>query len=438
MKRLIIPAFFLWLGIYTVQAQTRLSIEDCRRMALENSDDIRISSLQADRAASDLQMAKTAYFPKISGSATYAYLFENIDMGMEMDLSALGGEGTMLIPMEMSMKGMYMAGITMQQPIYTGGKIVNGNKMAKKGVAISEENKRLTRINTLVEVEKAYWMYVSVVEKVKLLTQYTVLLDSLYQQVNSFYELEMATAQDLHKIRTRRSNITYELHRAESGRELTRMSLCHLIGLELETQIIATDTLISTQNYNNQLSHDIASRPEYRMLQMQVELKDMEIKNTRADFLPTVGISAGYQYVGGMKFAGSSIDMGIPMIMANISIPIYNFGEGRKKIRSARLAREISTVELNKNRSLMDIEAQQAKSAYESALLLIRTAEDGLKESEHNLSLTQNSYEMRMATLLDVMEAQAQWQEAYSNDIEARTNYKIREIEYLKAIGRLE
>ena len=117
---------------------------------------------------------------------------------------------------------------------------------------------------------------------------------------------------------------------------------------------------------------------------------------------------------------------------------LFRSGEGRKKIRSARLAHEISTVELNKNRSLMDIEAQQSKSAYESALLLIRTAEHGLEESEHNLSQTQNNYEMGMATILDVMEAQTQWQEAYSNNIEARTNYKIREIEYLRAIGQLE
>ena len=206
----------------------------------------------------------------------------------------------------------------------------------------------------------------------------------------------------------------------------------------MDAQIVATDTLILTQNYNNQLSHDIVNRPEYRIQEMQVELKDLEIKNTRADFLPTVGISAGYQYMGGMKLAGSSLDMKIPMVMASISIPIFNFGEGRKKIRSARLAHEISTVELNKNRSLMDIEAQQSKSAYESALLLIRTAEHGLEESEHNLSQTQNNYEMGMATILDVMEAQTQWQEAYSNNIEARTNYKIREIEYLRAIGQLE
>jgi outer membrane protein TolC len=423
MRKLIIPTIILWLGIHTIQAQIRLSIEDCRRMALENSNDIRISSLKTDRAASDRQAAKTAFFPKIAGSATYAYLFENIDMGMEM---------------EMSMKGVYMAGITLQQPVYAGGQIVNGNKMARTGVTISEENERLTRINTLVEVEQAYWMYVSVAEKVKLLTQYTVLLDSLYQRVNNLHELQMATAQDLQKVRTRQSNIAYERQRAESGRELTRMSLCHLIGLDLDAPLIATDTLIVAQNQTKGLPPDIANRPEYRMLQMQVEIKNLEIKNTRADFLPTIGISAGYQYMGGMKFAGSSLNMKIPMVMASISIPIFHFGEGRKKIRSARLAHEISTTELNKNRTLMDIEARQAQQAYERAYLLINTAEEGLKEAEQNLSLTQNNYEMEMATIFDLMEAQTQWQEAQSNDIEARTNYKIREMEYLKAIGRIE
>jgi outer membrane protein TolC len=437
MRKIIIPAILLWLGIHTIQAQTRLSIEDCRRMALENSDELRISSLKVDMAVSDRQAARTSFFPKITGSATYAHIFENINMGMEMDMSAIGA-GIIPIPMEMSLNGVYMAGISLQQPVYAGGRIVNGNKMAKTGVAISEENKRLTRIHTLVEVEQAYWMYVSVSEKVKLLTQYTVLLDSLYQRVSNLYELEMATAQDLQKVRTRRTNITYERQRAESGWELTRMSLCHLTGLDLNTPVIATDTLIAVDSRTGGLSPDIANRPEIRMLQMQVEIKDLEIKNTLAGFLPSVGISAGYQYMGGMKFAGSALDMKIPIVMASISIPIFHFGEGRKKMRSARLAHEISTAELNRNSALMLIEARQARSAYESALLLIRTAEEGLREAEQNLSLAQNNYELKMATILDLMEAQTQWQEAYSNDIEARTNYKIREVEYLKAIGKLE
>jgi len=420
MNRIIIPVLIIWMAVCTSQAQIRMSVQDCREMALANSHDIRISTLEYNKAVKDWQTARTAFLPELSGSATYAYLFKDMEMGMGMNIS---------------MKGMYMAGITIQQPIYAGGRIVNGNKMAKTGVAISEQNARLARINTLVEVEQAYWMYVSVNEKVRLLQQYTALLDTLLLHVNNLYEVQMATTQDIQQVRTRQSNIRYELQRAESGLELTRMSLCHLTGLDLHTPIIASDTVITVKKPNDPYSPAIDNRPELQMLQMQVRLKELEIKNTRAGFLPAIGLSAGYQHMGGMKFAGSSVKMNMPLVMASISIPIFHFGEGTKKIRSARIAHEISLAELNKNRSLMDIEAQQAHSAYQSAYLLIGTAEEGLIQAVENLRLVQNRYEMRMATIVDVMEAQTQWQEAYSNDIEARTNYRVKEVEYWKASG---
>ena len=427
----------MWLVSYT-QAQTFLSAEECRKMALENSDDLKIASYQYDMAVTDQKATQTSFFPKISASGTYAYIFENIDMSMDFDLSAFGMPGTVPIPMEMSMKGVYMAGITLQQPVFVGGKIVSGNKMAKKGVEITEQNKRLSRMNTIVEVEKAYWMYVSVTEKVKLLDHYVALLDSLYRNVDNFYQFNMATANDLLQIRTKQSNIRYEHQRAKSGLDLTRMSLCHLIGLDMNTPIVATDTVIVIQQHSIENTFDMENRPEYQILQKQVEIKNLAIKNTRADFLPTVGFSAGYSYIGGMKMAGKGLDMSLPMVMASINIPLFHFGEGAKKMRSAGIAHDISQTELNKNNALMDIEIQQAYSTYQNAYLLISTAEESVKQAEENLRLTKDNYELKMATVFNVMEAQTQWQEAYSNMIEARTNYKIAEIEYLKAIGKLE
>ncbi|MDR0419307.1 MAG: TolC family protein [Prevotellaceae bacterium] len=438
MRRIFFLPVMLWLMAYVTQAQTLLSAEDCRKMALEYSDDIKIAAYQHDKAVVDQKAVQTSFFPKISGSATYAYVFKDIDMGMNFDLSSMGVSATIPISMEMSLKGAYMAGISLQQPVFVGGKIISGNRMAKKGVEITEQNKRLTRMNTIVEVEKAYWMYVSIVEKVKLLSSYALLLDSLYQNVSNFYEQSMTTINDIQKVRTKRSNMQYEYQRAKSGLDLARMSLCHLIGIDMSTSIVAIDTAIVIQRYGMDSVVNMGDRPEYQMLLKQVELKELEIKNTRAGFLPTVGFSAGYTYIGGMKFAGNELDMRLPMIAANVSIPLFHFGEGAKKIKSARLAHDISVVELNKNKALMDIEIQQAYSAYQNTFLLIDAASESLEEARENLKLAQDNYEMRMGTVFDVLEAQVLWQEAYSNDIEARTNCKIAEIEYLKVIARLE
>lgn len=438
MKKIIISFITIFAVLGAGAQPMNLSLNRCREMALENSDDMKIAAYQHDMAMADQQAVQTSFLPKISGSATYAYIFKDIEMSMEFDMTALGTPGSIPIPMEMSMKGVYMAGITLQQPVYVGGKITSGNKMAKKGVEITEQNKRLARMNTMVETEKAYWMYVSVNEKVKLLEQYNALLDSLHRNVSNFYEFDMATANDLQKIRAKQSNIQYEYQRAKSGLELTRMSLCHLIGIDMNTPIVATDTVITVQSHNAGNVYDMNNRPEYRMLQQQTEIKELMIKNVQADFLPSVGFSTGYTYFGGMQFAGKEVKMGMPMFMANVSIPIFHFGEGSQKLKSAQIAYEISRTELNKNSSLMNIEIQQAFSAYQSAYLLIDAAGESLKEAEKNLRLAQDNYELQMGTIFDVMEAQAQWQEAFSNDIEARTNYKISQIEYLKATGKLE
>jgi outer membrane protein TolC len=128
----------------------------------------------------------------------------------------------------------------------------------------------------------------------------------------------------------------------------------------------------------------------------------------------------------------------MPIIMASLSIPIFHFGEGAKKIQSAKIAKNIQQEECNKNEKLLQIEMQYVTRSLEEALLLITTADIALEQAETNLKQSQDNYDVGMGTLLDVLDAQTQWQEAYSNSIEAKIDYKIKEIEYLKAMGTLE
>ncbi|MDR2011292.1 MAG: TolC family protein [Bacteroidales bacterium] len=436
MKKIIFLIIFL--STLKLNAQIELSIEQCREMALQNSYDLQIASLQHDKTVMDQKVVQTSFLPKVVASGTYAYVFEDIDMSMDFSLTDFGLPVSVPIPMEMSMRGMYMAGINLQQPVFVGGKIITGNRMAKKGVEMTEENKRLTKMNVILDAENAYWIYVSVREKVKLLESYGTMLDSLYRRVNDLTELQMATLSDVQKIRAKQSNIKYELQRARNGLELSRMSLCHIIGIDMNTPVIATDTTIKLSQKGSYNSPDILQRPEYLILQKQVELNELSVKNTRADFLPTIGFSAGYSYVAGMEFGGSELKMNLPMIMANISIPIFHFGEGSKKIKSAKFTYDISKLELEKNSELMNIEIKKVLSEYQSSFLLIESAQEAITEAEAAVKIASDNYELKMGTIFDILEAQAQFQEARSNLIEARTNCKIKEVEYLKVIGQLE
>lgn len=427
--------------------QIDLSIRQCREMALVSSEEMKIAGYLNEQAKVEKQIARTAGLPKLSASGTYGYLNSDIALGlpeMELKIPIMGTEVDLsgMIPETMNVginSGIYMIGATLQQPIFTGGRIATGNKMAEKGMEITEENSNMTRMSIIAEAEKAYWTYFSIKDKINLLNQYEALLDTLHQSVSDMISVKMATGNDLLKISSRRSNIRYQKQKAVNGMELCRMQLCRIIGVDPETKIRLTDSISKENSQVTDHSYDLTLRPEYRMLQKQVELKELGIKNARGEYLPTVGLMAGYSYLGKMEMGGISMRMDRPsaLVMLSVNIPLFNFGEGAKKIRNAKISREIQQEELNKNSSLLTIEIEHAKRNLQDASLLIMTAETALVEAEASLRSIRDNYEVGMGTLLDLLDAQTQWQEAYNNTIDARVEHKINEIEFLRVTGRL-
>lgn len=435
-KRIIWMGCVGLLGLTGVEAQPRLTLtlSECRSMALSRSEDLQQADNKLQQAALDRKIATTNYLPKFAGSATGAYMVPDFDM--------MGSE--------LRMRGMYMAGITLTQPIYTGGKINTGKKLAQIGEDVAEEQRRMTRMDVLVEADNAYWTYIAVGRKVRMLERYCAQMDTLYRQVQTALAAGMATDNDLLRIEAKRSTIRYQLQKGENGADLCRLSLCRIIGVPSETQIEPTDTTIVVTEAGN-LTSDIADRPELNLLKNQIAANEQQIRMTRADMLPTVGLTAGYTYFGNIKL-NSMVDAGggmmvpftqefrdgIGVAMLAVQVPIFHWGEGRKKVRKARFELQNAELELQKNTRLLSLEVQQAIRNVQDGYLLIRTAEDGLREAEENLRVMRNRYAVAMAPLTDLLDAQSQWQEAESNLIEAQAQYKIYETEYLRAIGRLE
>lgn len=424
-----------------------LSIQDCRAMALASSEEMKIAGYRHEQSRNKKRIAQTAGLPKFSASGTYGYMNSDIALGLpEMDvkLPMMGEEVDLgsMIPETVNLginSGIYMIGASVQQPIFAGGRIIAGNKMAEKGIEIIEENRNMTRMSVIAEAEKAYWTYFSVKDKINLLKQYEALLDTLHQSVSDMISVKMAAENELMKISSRKSNIRYQMQKAVNGMELSRMQLCRIIGVDLDTEIVLTDS-ISKENYQKaDHLYDLTMRPEYRMLQKQVELKELDIKNVRGDYLPTVGLMAGYSYLGKMEMSGFSMRMDRPtaLVMLSVSVPLFNFGEGAKKIQNAKIARDIQQEELNKNSKQLTIEIEHAERNLQNAVLLIMTAETAFEQAQANLKSIRDSYELRMGTLIDVLDAQTQWQEAYSNIIDARVQYKISEVEFLRVTGKL-
>ena len=425
-----------WFALTGVMAQPQLQLSQdrCREMALSHSEEFRQADNRLRQAELDRKIAATAYLPKVEGSATGAYVLPDLDM----------------MGMEMRMRGVYMAGINLTQPIYTGGKITTGKRLARIGEEVAGEQRRMTRMDVLSEADNAYWTYIAVGRKVRMMESYCAQMDTLYRQVSTALAAGMATENDLLRIEAKRSEILYQWQKVRNGADLCRMSLCRIVGVDSDTQIEPVDTLIVVAE-PGRLTADMNARPELSLLEKQIDANRQQMRMAKADLLPTVGLTAGYTYYGNIKL-NSVIDMGggtmvpytqefrdgLGVAMLAVKIPIFHWGESRKKVHKARYEVLNAELELQKNTRLLDIQVQQAIRNVEDGYRMVRTAEIGWQQAQENLRVMRNRYTVSMAPLTDLLDAQSQWQQAESNLIEAQTQYKIYETEYLRATGRLE
>lgn len=426
-----------------------LSQSDCRRMALAHNEKLAQADNAIEQAELDHKIAATAALPKLDGMAMGVYGLPNMD----------------LMGMTLQIRGTYLAGINLTQPLYVGGKITAGKRLAIIGEKAAREQRRMTQADIIVEADRTYFSYVAVLEKLKMMNCYKEQMDTLYAQTETAVKAGMATPNDLLRISAKRSEIGYQLQKVRSGKELCRLALCNVIGKDCLSLTIPHGTASpqpSPGGEGAELPSAVGSlplggrleeaslRPELSLLAHQISADKEQIRIARADMLPTVALSAGYSYYGNLKIKGYADDGtgtmrpykqdfsdGTAMLMLSLKVPIFHWGETAKKIKKAKLSLRNSELELQRTTRLLSIEAEQAARNLEDSRLLISSAEITLRQATENLRVMRNRYSQSMSPLTDLLDAQSQWQQAESNLIEAQTQQKLYETEYLRATGQL-
>lgn len=469
--RFIILSIGLLLFFAPSRGQQRLDLKRCREMALEYSKQMAIAGKQKEKAVWTKQEYRANYFPKLSISGFYLYyqkkqeykldggylptyvpgasgsLQPNVVMGTD-GKPVTGTDGKPVfheyaylpdIPISLSLRGAYMASVQLQQPLFMGGKIRAAHQAAKFGEELADENIRLNRSEVLVELEQAYWQCVRVGELVTVAQKYKSVVNELVKNLEDAQQAGMAPVNDVLKAQVKYNEALLQEQQAEHGYRLAQMNLCRLVGLDLSTVLELTDSLSASVSPEVLvLPAELEQRPDYNMLEKQVDMKRKEVNVIRADFLPQVGVSAGYGYGGGVKLNGDDSRSSSFNAMASVEIPIFNWGEGRNKVRIAKAEEEMSRLNKEKLGEMMRLEIAGNRFKLTDAQTRVRLTESALNQAEENLKVSRDQYEVGMENLTNLLEAQAQWQQAWSDWVDAKASLKLCETEYLKAIGKLE
>jgi outer membrane protein TolC len=175
MKKIITALVFSAATLSQLSAQPSqpLSLKDCRRLALENNEQVMTANNAVEKAKLDRQIAFAQYLPKVDGSFTMIQL-------QDQDLLDIGD----VLGLQLQTRGTYLAGINVTLPLYVGGQLTAANRLATIGQKVSEEQRRKTRMQIIADVDNAYYTLISVRSKVQMLEAYSRQMQALYDKVN--------------------------------------------------------------------------------------------------------------------------------------------------------------------------------------------------------------------------------------------------------------
>lgn len=418
---------FALCGVLSLPAfgQKAYTLDECRAMALQNNVKMRNAANDVEAAIQGSKEAFTNYFPNVSATGMGYNANKGLlqmDMGPDMSMSLL--------------KNGIMGGVTVTQPVFAGGQIVNGNRLAAVGVEVSKVQQEQSVNEVRLTVEQYFWQVVVLQEKLKTLCTVETQLESIQKDVETAVNAGITTRNDLLQVKLRHNDVASNRINLENNLFVCRRLLAQYIGSDADTVDVAssipTDTLPA---FPGDIYCDPASALSqttgYRLLETNVRANRLQQKMAVGKNLPSVAVDAGYMY-------DNLMDKSHPFAIGfvSVSIPISGWWGGSHAIKKQNYKVKNAENQLADNSELLVISMQKSWAYLQNAYKQMLIAHSSIEQSTENLRLNRDYYHAGTSTMSDLLDAQTMFQQSRDKYIETYAQFKIKAVEYLQATGR--
>lgn len=417
---------------------TTYTLEECREMAVANNAKVKIAEGKAEQAREVSRDAFTKYFPTIDGNWLG---FRSTQHILEYTLPNLGDYIPELGNFPLGTIGIIKKGwsgsITAIQPVFAGGQIINGNRLAHVGEEAADLEKQNAVDDVLLTAEKYYWQIVTLKSKKQTLTSVMAMVDTLEYQVNVAVEAGVVLPNELLKVQLRRNELRTLMVDLDNGINLSCNLLAQYIGHDGENIDVAGGEI--TQElppYPQDLFIDpsaaVTGTADYQLLGAEVKAASLRTKMAVGENLPTVGVGAGWFYD---DLFSQRHNFGA--IMLTVNVPISAWWGGSHKIKQNRIAEANARTQQEDLTQMLEINMQNTWDDLTSAYRKMEIQHESINQSTENLRLNENYYRVGVSNVTDLLDAQTLYRQSQDQYSEAFGAYCLARATYLRATGRL-
>lgn len=417
-----------------------LSLDECKTMASKNNHKLEQARNEVEISRQVKKSAFTNYFPKANAMVT---AFKTNDYLLKkqipsMNLPVYDGNPvnlqhptlfTYFPGMELNLLDyMNSAAVTVTQPLFTGGRIIYGNRLAQTGVKVTNEKLELANREIEFRTEELYWLIVSLNGKKRTIDSYLELLNTLEHDVNAALRAGLVQRTDLLKVQLKHNELEVNRMKLNNGISMSMKALCQHIGLQYDSTLMLSD--VPQINDDNSafvsFKSNVTNRPEYQMLQYSIEAEKLKKRIEIGENLPTIAIGAAGLYYDVMDKSDKR-----GAVFANVSIPLSDWWSGSHKIKEHNLRIKSAEIELEDAAQLLDLQVNNAYNEMTEHLFKISVARKSVEQATENYKVTNDNYKAGITGMSDLLEARSALQSSEDNLTEATCNYLIKRARYI-------
>ena len=405
-------------------AQQVYTLDECIESALQNNARMKNAANDLASARHQRKEAFTNYFPSISATGG-GFLSSTHLLGMEM------GPGMSLGLMKDGLVG----GVTASMPLFTGGQIVQGNKLSEVNVEKYRLLGRQAENEVKLTAEQYYWQVAMLKEKLRTLHVVEAQLAEILKDVDAAVQAGVTNRNDLLQVQLRQNDTRSTRINVENSLALSRRLLAQYIGTpgdSVDVDFAVADSLPEPPDALYRCPDEsLALTPEYNLLQAKLKASRIERKMTLGKQLPTVAIGGGFVYDNLLDR-----DRNYWVGFATVSVPLSGWWEGSHSLKRSKLAVRTEENNLRNGSELLVINMQNTWNAVTDAYKQVRIAIESIGQSAENLRLQTDYYHAGTCTMSDLLEAQTLFQQSRDRYVEAYAQYAVKKREYLQSTGR--
>ena len=466
-------------------AQKIFTLDSCRALALANNKELRISQEKVNAAHYEKKAAFTNFLPKIDLTGGYMRTQKEISLLSDAQKQSIGNMGTNLgnqlqqlvaanpglaaglqelLPgavagltdglngvgqglvdaFRTDTRNMTVGAATLTQPLFMGGKIIAYNKITKYAERLAESQHATGMQDLILQTDQVYWQIISLVNKKKLAENFLELVQKLDSDVDKMIKEGVATKADGLSVKVKVNEAEMMLTQVDNGLNLSKMLLCQLCGLPLETDFQLADESMKDLPLPNtyteaNVSTALSNREELKSLELASEIYRQKVNVVRADFLPSVALTANYLVTNPSLVNGFENKFrGMWAAGVVVKIPVFHWGEGIYKVKAAKAEANIARYKLEDIKEKVELQVTQNSYKVNESTKKLALAEKNMEKAEENLRYANLGFKEGVIPTSNVLEAQTAWFSAQAGKIDAQIDVKMSELYLNKSMGILK